>query len=55
MPLAMTTPYDSIFYPGRAYEEVHPGRLATLAAFYGMEPAPTARCRVLELGCGFIP
>jgi SAM-dependent methyltransferase len=49
----MTTPYDSVIYPGRAHEEVHPERLASVAAFYGMHPAPTARCRVLELGCGF--
>jgi SAM-dependent methyltransferase len=47
----MTTPYDTVSYPGRAYEDTHPDRLATLAALYGMDPAPIARCRLLELGC----
>src|SRR5436190_7654189 len=47
------TPYDVVMYPGRAYHEAHPDRLSTMAALYGMSPAPAARCRVLELGCGF--
>ena len=29
----------------------HPGRLATLAKLFGLEPTPLERCRVLELGC----
>jgi SAM-dependent methyltransferase len=44
--------YDQVFYPGHAYDQTHPDRLATLAALYGMEPAPVAGCRMLELGCG---
>jgi SAM-dependent methyltransferase len=46
------TPYDSVLYPGQAYEYTHPDRMATIAALYGMSPAPVSRCRVLELGCG---
>ena len=52
MSLDTPTPYDIVTYPGRAYRETHPDRLATLAAFYGMAPAPVARCRVFEIGCG---
>jgi len=43
--------YDRLLYPGLPFAQTHPGRLATLAALYGMDPAPPARCRVLELGC----
>ena len=43
--------YDQVFYPGHAYDQTHPDRLATLAVLYGMEPAPLAGCRMLELGC----
>jgi SAM-dependent methyltransferase len=46
------TPYDIFSYRGLAYKESHPAWLATMAAFYGMDPAPVSRCRVLELGCG---
>jgi methyltransferase-like protein/trans-aconitate methyltransferase len=44
--------YDQMLYPGFPFSQTHPGRLATLAAFHGMQPAPPARCRMLELGCG---
>ena len=43
---------DKVFYPGRAWEYSHPDRLATNAWLFGMDPAPVAECRVLELGCG---
>jgi SAM-dependent methyltransferase len=46
------TPYDEVFYGTHPTPQTHPGRLAALATLYGMEPAPVARCRVLELGCG---
>jgi len=46
------TPYDQIRYPGQAYRQAHPDRLAALATLLGLQPAPTDRCRVLELGCG---
>jgi SAM-dependent methyltransferase len=46
------TPYDAFPYGGRPFEHTHPDRLAAIAALYGMQPAPAARCRVLEVGCG---
>lgn len=46
------TLYDEIRYPARSFEYTHPNRLATIAAIYGMRPAPIPNCRVLELGCG---
>ncbi len=48
----MPTPYDELPYPGAAFAQTHPDRLATLATLFGMTPAPVERCRVLELGCG---
>ena len=44
--------YDAMPYPGSPFSQTHPRRLATLASLHGMTPAPPARCRVLELGCG---
>ena len=44
--------YDEISYPGHAYPQTHPDRLASLARLFGMKPAPVDQCRVLELGCG---
>jgi SAM-dependent methyltransferase len=46
------TPYDEIAYPGYAYPQTHPDRLATLARLFGMAPRDVERCRVLEIGCG---
>jgi methyltransferase-like protein/protein-L-isoaspartate O-methyltransferase len=46
------TPYDVVSYGGHVHQPTYPGRLATVASIYGMQPAPPARCRVLELGCG---
>lgn len=51
-PITGPTPYDEVFYPGHVYGLTHPNHLATIAAVYGMQPAPVERCRVLELGCG---
>ena len=53
MPSETDTLYDTVLYPGHAHADTHPDRLATTAAFYGMDPAPPARCRVLEIGCSF--
>lgn len=44
--------YDQVPYSSFTFPQTRPDRLATLAAFYGMDPAPPDRCRVLELGCG---
>jgi methyltransferase-like protein/SAM-dependent methyltransferase len=43
--------YDQLPYPGAPYAQSHPIRLATVGALFGMQPAPMAQCRVLELGC----
>ncbi|MFB9269885.1 methyltransferase regulatory domain-containing protein [Bradyrhizobium erythrophlei] len=51
-PTTGSTPYDEVYYPGHVYGLTHPNHLATIATVYGMKPAPVARCRVLELGCG---
>ncbi|MEA2220733.1 MAG: hypothetical protein QOJ35_3359 [Solirubrobacteraceae bacterium] len=44
--------YDDVPYPGRSFAQTHPNRLATMATLFGLDPAPPAACRVLELGCG---
>jgi SAM-dependent methyltransferase len=44
--------YDLIPYSSHPMAQTHPDRLAALAILFGMEPAPVARCRVLEIGCG---
>ena len=46
------TSYDTIAYPSYTHPQTHPDRLAVIGGLYGLEPAPTNRCRVLELGCG---
>ena len=43
--------YDQVAYPGFAYPDTHPDRLAVMAMLHGLEPAPVERCRVLEIGC----
>jgi len=48
----MPESYDEVLYPGYAYRQTHPDRLATMATLFGMNPAPVEACRVLELGCG---
>lgn len=47
-----TFAYDKLLYPNYLHTQTHPDRLATMAKFYGMNPAPVENCRVLELGCG---
>ena len=48
----LSNAYDAVAYEGHAYEQTHPDRLATQATLFGLRPAPPARSRVLELGCG---
>jgi SAM-dependent methyltransferase len=43
--------YDAVAYPGFAYPDTHPDRLAVMAMLHGLEPAPVEHCRVLEIGC----
>lgn len=49
---AAINPYDAVAYPGHAFAQTHPARLATIAHFHGLEAASPQRMRVLELGCG---
>jgi methyltransferase-like protein len=44
--------YGEVPYPGVAFPQSHPDRLAANAALMGMKPASPERCRLLELGCG---
>jgi SAM-dependent methyltransferase len=50
--MADASPYDAVLYPGRAFVQTHPDRLAALAALFGVAAPPPGACRVLELGCG---
>jgi methyltransferase-like protein/SAM-dependent methyltransferase len=43
--------YDAVPYSVGAFPQTRPDRLATIAALFGLAPAPPTRCRVLELGC----
>src|SRR5690349_23180104 len=47
----MANPYDEVLYAGHPFNQTHPERLATVATLFGMRPARSAACRVLELGC----
>jgi SAM-dependent methyltransferase len=44
--------YERFSYPGYAYPATHPARLEAVGRLFGLDPAPAAACRVLELGCG---
>ena len=44
--------YDQVRYPGHAFAQTHPDRVAALATLFGIEPVAPARCRLLEIGCG---
>jgi methyltransferase-like protein/SAM-dependent methyltransferase len=44
--------YDSVPYPGLAFLQTHPDRLAVMATLFGMNPVAVERCRVLEIACG---
>ncbi len=44
--------YDQVPYRTFPRRQTHPNRLAAVAKLFGMSPAPVARCRVLEIGCG---
>src|SRR5437868_4374710 len=43
--------YDEVPYRSYPYAQSHPARMATLAALFGLRPAPVQTARVLELGC----
>jgi methyltransferase-like protein/SAM-dependent methyltransferase len=44
--------YDRVLYPNYLHTQTHPDRLATMSKFFGVNPKPIEKCRVLELGCG---
>ena len=48
----MADVYDEVAYPGSAFPDTHPDRLATIAHLHGLTPAQPDHSRVLELGCG---
>ncbi|MEP6678023.1 MAG: class I SAM-dependent methyltransferase [Betaproteobacteria bacterium] len=48
---ALAERYDAIPYAAVPHPLTTPDRLATVAAFLGLEPAPVAQARVLEVGC----
>lgn len=48
----MTSEPSEISYPPWPIAEAHPERLAVAGRLRGLEPAPVARCRMLEVGCG---
>ena len=43
--------YDEVPYTSHSFPASHPNAMATVAALFGMTPAPITNCRVLELGC----
>jgi len=43
--------YARVPYPGLAFPQTHPDRLALLALLHGLQPAPPDRARILEVGC----
>jgi SAM-dependent methyltransferase len=48
----MPTAYDTVRYPSTIHKVTHPERLAVAARLAGLDPAPMARARVLEIGGG---
>jgi SAM-dependent methyltransferase len=51
-PAAAGGAYERLSYPGYAYAATHPSRLEAIGRLLGLDPAPAATSRVLELGCG---
>jgi SAM-dependent methyltransferase len=45
------TAYDDIHYTSFPYQHSHPDHLGLIGELFGMQPAPVATCRVLEIGC----
>jgi SAM-dependent methyltransferase len=48
----LVTAYNDVPYVGRPNGTSHPDHLASVATLLGLDVAPVATCRVLELGCG---
>ena len=48
---AVENSYDQVPYESFPFRQSHPDRLATIATLMGLNTAPLAKARVLELGC----
>jgi SAM-dependent methyltransferase len=48
----MADRYEAVRYPGHAFPQTHPDRVAAIATLFALDPVPPARCRMLEIGCG---
>lgn len=46
-----STSYDELPYTDNSFPYTHPDHMAAVARLHGLDPAPIAGCRVLELGC----
>ncbi|MBM3503665.1 MAG: methyltransferase domain-containing protein [Alphaproteobacteria bacterium] len=44
--------YAAVPYLTQARRRTHPTRIAALASLFGLDPAPCAGARIVELGCG---
>ena len=44
--------YEEVRYPGHAFPQTHPDRIAAIATLFGLDPVAPKRCRLLEVGCG---
>jgi SAM-dependent methyltransferase len=49
---ALLDAYNEVAYVSDPVPQCHPNRLATVGRLLGLETAPLATCRVLELACG---
>ena len=49
---ALVKAYNSVAYTSYPDATSHPDRLATIGTLLGLDVAPVANCRVLELACG---
>ena len=43
--------YDELPYTSNPFPQTHPGRLAAVAALFGLKPPDLATARILEVGC----
>lgn len=52
-PIPQSNPeYLTKLYPNYIHGRTHPAELEAMARIFGLDPVPSDRCRVLELGCG---
>ncbi|HEX3868776.1 MAG TPA: methyltransferase domain-containing protein, partial [Gemmatimonadaceae bacterium] len=51
MPDSLQAAYDAVNYDSKPIVDTHVAALETMARLHGLQPPPSDRCRVLELGC----